>query len=592
MVPVSYARLLRAATCAAAILLGAAPALQADPLRLVFVNENTTYGSTDAAWILFSYTGNSNGEFVGTVLGTGEKSGPIVFKAGAGPSLGSYFSESYPITDLAEGVDITAAPSTRVYVSLGRPLDAKANPMTPDNPFSDFGIPSSTAGPADPNWNVRWDFFELTLSDPRSAQDYGDISAINQLAIPFRVELYKSTTDQTPENLLQSAVTSPNPGTLLQQLTALANGYTANNNAPSLAGNWHVKTPSGPVTAENPFPDTFLRQVGPASGGTRPEWIGPFPSMNAYAQFVGDGQISTHLMDTTSVKDTLQQTYDMTTSASFSPTNEVTGILVSGTVETSTWNAPMQTWNPPTPNGITYEIQIDLDSDVGTPSADYSLSNALYGSAWQDNDGVTYWTDDGGGASSVTKQEFLDAVSANGTMALQTVNQWMQNLFVGYTFGLVGNTGTVSNLPPGHHLEGVSMNDMGSAGWSELKGLIDMGELSPSDLPLFSLADSMGHPLYNRWAKIVFEQSETVYGMQYSDMFQPLLALYTYQTNFSNNQWQPTAEDVLSWKVTILPVPEPGPSACAAVALAALWLRRRLATRAHAPRPPGQPVAG
>ena len=25
-------------------------------------------------------------------------------------------------------------------------------------------------------------------------------------------------------------------------------------------------------------------------------------------------------------------------------------------------------------------------------------------------------------------------------MALQTVNQWMQNLFVGYNFGLIGNT--------------------------------------------------------------------------------------------------------------------------------------------------------
>ena len=53
------------------------------PLRVAFVNENTTYGSTDNAWILFSYTGSTATEFVGEVLGSGPNSGPITFSAGA-----------------------------------------------------------------------------------------------------------------------------------------------------------------------------------------------------------------------------------------------------------------------------------------------------------------------------------------------------------------------------------------------------------------------------------------------------------------------------------------------------------------------------
>lgn len=580
---------LRAFAVLVMIVTGAAPALRADPasLRMDFVNENTTYGSTDDAWILFSYTGTSASEFTGTVLGSGAKSGPIAFSPGAGPSAGSYFSEIYQITDLASGVDVTAAPSTRIYVSLGQPLDPAADATTPSNPFSSFGVPSSTAT-ADPNWNIRWDFFETTLSSPRSANDYGDLSVINQLAIPLQVDTYMSATEQTEANLLQSARTAPNPIGLRRQLAALARTNQANNNFAGLPGDWYFVTPAGSPTLANPFPNTFLRQVGPASGGTSPEWIGPFPSLNDYAVFVanaGGTPISATLTDTTSVLDTLQQTYTMTTTASLSETSEVTGIKVTGTVATSTWDAGAKTWNPPTTDGKTYEMQIALDSNVGQASgANYSLSNAFYGSSWQGNSGVTYWITDLGVTSSVTKDAFLASVSSNGTMALQTVNQWIQNLFVGYDFGLIGNTSTVSNLPSGNHLIGVTLNDMGSAGWAELKTLIGGGELATSDVPFFTLTDSQDHPLYNQWAKVVFQNSETAYGMQYSDMFQPLLALYTYQTNFVNNTYESTVQDVLSWKVTILPdvVPEPGGAASAATAVAILLARSRLRRR-HRP---------
>ena len=557
-------RVLRVFVVAVSMLIGTAEAVHAHgaPLRMNFVNDNTTYGSPDNAWILFSYTGSSDSEFVGTVLGAGPKSGAITFHAGAGPSNGSYFSEVYRITDLAAGVDITTAPSTRIYVSLGQALDPKASVTTPANPFSEFGAPSPTST-ADPNWNIRWDFFETTLSDPRSPNDYGDISVINQMAIPLQVELYDSATEQTPAHLLQSARTAPNPHELRLQLTALADANVANNNFAGLPGNWFIETPATAPTVDNPFPNTFLRQVGPASAGTSPEWIGPFPSMNPYATFVANlpgTPKSATLTDTTSVADTLQQTYDMTTTA-WIESEQVLGIKVFGTVETSTWDASGQTWNPPTSDGKTYEMRIALDTNVGqSTNANYSLSNAFYGSAWQDNSGVSYWITDGGPATSVTKEMFLASVSSNGTMALQTVNQWMQNVFVGYDFGLIGNTQTVSNLPAGHPLIGVSLNDMGSAGWAELKALIDDGTLATSDVPFFTLHDAQNYPLYNQWAKIAFDHTETAYGMQYSDMFQPLLALYTFETNFVDNVYQSTAQDVLSWKVTILPdtVPEPG----------------------------------
>jgi len=574
-------------TCALAFVV--APVASAAPLTMTFVNENTTYAPGNEAYFLFSYTDTPGQTFDATVLGTGPKSGPMSFTEGAGPSAGSFFSESYSITDLADGIQITEAPSTRIYVSLGQPLDAKADPMTPNNPFSSFGIPSSTAGTADPNWNVRWDFFETTLSNPRSPNDYGDLSLINQFAIPLRVEIYKSATEQTQPNLLQTAESSPAPLMLREALRDLANANQANNNFAGLPGNWYFETSATPGPS-NPYPSTFLRMVGPASGGTSPEWIGPFPSMNKYAEFVantGGTPIETSLQDTTSIKDTVQQTYDMTTTASFTSTvpAQLTGIKVSGTVETSTWDAMGMTWNPPTPNGKTYLMEIALDTNVGQPMmANYSLSNALYGSAWQNNSGITYWIDDGKGAGlvSVTKAVFLTNVSSNSTMALQTVNQWMQNLFVGYNFGLIGNTQTVSNLPNMHPLTGVTLNDMGSLGWAELKALIDVGTLATADVPFFTLTDGQSRPLYNEWARIVFESSETAYGMQYSDMFQPLLALYTDQTNFVDNVYQTTAEDVLSWKVTIRSdVPEPG-AVGSLVALITLVAMRRVRARRDA----------
>lgn len=565
-----------------------APAVQAAPLRMTFVNENTTYAPGNEAFVLFSYTGTSDDEFVATVQGMGPNSGPIAFSAGAGPSSGSYFSQSYSLADLADGVEITQAASSRIYVSLGQPLDAKANPATPDNPFSSFGIPSST-NPGDPNWQVRWDFFEITLSNPRSADDYGDLSVINQFGIPLQVDLYSSATEQIPANLLQSAQSALIPGVLRDQLNQLANGNVANNNFGTLPGNWYIETPYAPGPS-NPFPGTFLRQVAAASGGTNPEWIGPFPSMNPYAEFVaniGGQPITTTLKGSSAVKAVQLQSYDMTTGPSFSSGMSPTllGIEVSGTVETQTWDLVAKDFGPAVPNGKTYKMVIALDTNVGHPTnANYSLSNALYGSAWQGNSGVTFWIDSGMGFTSVDQATFLTEVSSDAKMALQTVNLWMQNFFVGYNFGLVGNTQTVSNLPPAHPLIGISLNDMGSEGWSELKGLIDVGTLATSDVPFFTLEDSMGRKLYNRWAAIVFASSQTAYGTQYSDMFQPLLALYTDQTNFVDNVYQSTAQDVLSWKVTIRDdVPEPGPIGSLA-ALVTLVAMRRARVRRDARR--------
>jgi hypothetical protein len=271
----------------------------------------------------------------------------------------------------------------------------------------------------------------------------------------------------------------------------------------------------------------------------------------------------------------------------------VMGIKVTGTVDTSTWDAMTMTWNAPTSDGKHYEMRIENDQNPGDAMlAKYSLSNALYGSAWKDNSEVTYWIQDMGAPdfTSVSEAAFLDSVSSNGTMALQTVNQWMQNLFVGYNFGLVGNTQTVSNLPAQNPLIGVTLNDMGSAGWADLKALIDVGALSTSDVPFFTLTDAESHPLYNQWAKVVFEHTQTAYGTQYSDMFQPLLALYTYQTHFDDNEYKQTVQDVLSWKVTIL-APEPGVlgSVVAFAAVAgASRRRRRIAPRRDAT--PGSPA--
>ncbi len=114
-----------------------------------------------------------------------------------------------------------------------------------------------------------------------------------------------------------------------------------------------------------------------------------------------------------------------------------------------------------TTNSHTFKIVLPPDSNVGTSSANYSLSNAIYGAAYIGNPAFQYYVD----GASVDKATFLAAMGNSSTDDGTTaMNQVFHDLASGYNFGLIGN----NQVPKGSNL---SLNDMGSAGWRQLQAM-------------------------------------------------------------------------------------------------------------------------
>ena len=505
--------------------------LQADdtPLVLNFANDNPNYNLNDV-YVTFFVKGSPS-SFQATLDGSA-----ITLSPGSAAPDGKYdttgfnISQSYSLAQLADGVDVTSATSVRMYITLGQPLATGIGSTTPGSGVLTFGLPSSLGGTADPNWNTRWDFAEVTYNG--NPGDSGDIQSINQYGIPLQIQSFTSGST-TP---VQTVKTIDNDGdsSVVSQLEALATQNEANalNAAkiPGVPANWSITGPSG-----------FLRIAAPASGpvattAPSPSVIGPYPSFNTYADYVGTNNSTTPLTGTVGVPGNKFITYTFTAGAA--PQDGNYAIVLTGTVsETGTTNSH------------TFKIVLPPDSNVGTATANYSLSNAIYGAAYIDNPDVQYYIDGG----SVTKAAFLAAMgnssADDGTTAM---NQVFHDLASGYNFGLIGNNQKIK-LPDGSDL---SLNDMGSAGWREIQAMLTNGQISLSDLDLFSLTDSSGDKLYNQWAAILYGSSPSTYGFAYSDFLQPVAIN---SDEFDN-------KPINSWTVTVMPdslddeqsIPEPG----------------------------------
>lgn len=476
------------------------------PLRVEFTNQNTTYGPNEM-WITMVVKAGQNICFGGTTQ-------QILFK---NPAWNN--SDTYQINDprLANGIDVYSATSLRFFVSLGKPLRACVfNPVPADQQHWQPGTCDGFGGPTftnalDPNWDVRWDIFELTVSSPRSPDDLGDLSTINGYGIPMMIDTFTLPAPGAPSQGLTTARsyagTAPYAG-----LKKWMKKYAANSNlgggAPS---DGFVKNKSG----------DFLRLIGPPNGGFAAGQAtgGPFPSLNFYLKDTYDRRIKTPITDVGRISG---HTWNLTAAATADQ------MTLTGTLD-----------------GKNFTMAVDADTNVGTTGAMYTFSSMVYqapGTGSQ-NPGL-HFTFDGKKISEADLITALDKLNPHGKKALAEI---YHDVFSAYCFGFIGNDAVVKGW--GNPKYGrKSVNDMGSAGWVQLAGDVGAGKVQLSNVPLFSRGHGMENGYHNGWASRIYTSSNSVYGFAYSDFLQFPIGQHTYKL--------PNGTPVNSWRVTVLPDPQ------------------------------------
>ena len=401
-------------------------------------------------------------------------------------------SKTIPLGELPHGLDVHHAISLRFYVSLGSPaLDASA--------FNTWGAPSLT-NTSDPNWNVRWDIFEVTVTP--KAGDYGDLSTINGYAIPMMIDTFESQKPGAPGTGMSTA-RSYRVGNPYAALQTLMNANSANNNY----GGYPPLVPANGIVTNG---GQFVRLIGPNNGGFSPTLAmgGPFPSFNGYLEKLKG--ITTKLTDDGEVPG---HTWNLTAGSTGSK------MTLEGVID-----------------GTDFAMQIDKDTNVGTSTAMYTWSSMVYMAPGPGtgNPGLHFQLGKGKDKKSVTEAEIVTKFTT------ATVSQIYHDLFTAYSFGLVGNQQKVTGWS-NQKYSALSLNDMGSAGWRRLAL-----DAVPSDqIPLFS-KNMLGAGCHHEWAAKIYASSSSVYGFAYSDALQHSIAQQSYQLG---------DKPVRSWLVTILPDP-------------------------------------
>lgn len=456
-------------------------------LRVEFTNQNTTYGP-HRMWITMVVQPGQDVRFAAT----GER---IPFQ---NPTTWNN-SKTYQITDpqMAKGIDVYSATSLRFYVSIGNPLKAS----TFDPPPNGFGAPTYT-NPGDPNWSVRWDIFELTVSNPRSKDDLGDVSTINGYGIPMMIDTFSSRDPGLPGTGLTTARSYSGAGPYAS-LEKMMNTYSGNNNLGGVPANGIVKNGT-----------EFLRLIGPPNGAFAPGLAtgGPFPALNFYLQKVQQTGTKTPIKDVGRISG---HTWDLTAGAT------ATQMTLNGKVD-----------------GKDFTMALDADSNTGQPNAMYTFSSMVYQAPGPgtNNPGLHF---------TVAGRSVSEA-GVVGVFGKHTLAEIYHDVFGGYCFGLIGNSKTVTGWTNPTY-GNMSLNDMGSAGWVALAGDIGAGKVQLSNVPLFSNQTGFGIGYHNEWASRLYASSPSVYGFAYSDWFQFPIGQHTYQL--------PNGTPVNSWRVTVLKDP-------------------------------------
>jgi hypothetical protein len=467
----------------------------ATPLRVEFTNQNTTYKDANKMWITMVVQPGQNICFGGT-----QEQVPFL-----NPATWNN-SKTYQINDplLKNGIDVYSATSLRFYVSLGTGL--KACTFDPgqfqQGGCAGFGGPTFT-NPSDPNWNVRWDIFELTVSNPRSDDDLGDLSTINGYGIPMMIDTFTLPSPGAPGAGLTTA-RSYSGTAPYASLQSLMNKNTKNNNLGGVPAN-------GLVTNGT----EFLRLIGPPNGAFAPALAtgGPFPSLNFYLQDVHNKRVTTPITDVGRING---HTWDLTAGATS------TQMTLSGKID-----------------GKEFWMGLDADTNPGTPSALYTFSSMIYQAAGtgSQNPGLHFKFD----GKAIKEDELVNKHGLQKTLA-----EIYHDVFSAYCFGLIGNPASVTGWTNAKFGK-MSLNNMGSAGWVQLAGDIGAGKVSLTNVPLFSRRSGMEVGYHNEWASRIYTSSASVYGFAYSDFFQFPIGQHTYMT--------PKGQRVNSWRVTVLPDP-------------------------------------
>ena len=454
------------------------------PLRVEFTNQNTTYGPGQM-WITMVVDPGQNVCFGGT-----NEQVPFANSFNNSPT--------YQITDkkLANGIDVYSAASLRFYVSLGTKFDAST--FDPNG----FGAPTFT-NPSDPNWNVRWDIFELTVSDPRSPDDLGDLSTINGYGIPMMIDTFTLPVPGAPGKGLTTARSYAGTAPYAS-LEALMKKNSSNNNLGGVPADGIVKNGTN-----------FLRLIGPPNGAFASALAtgGPFPSLNFYLTDVYSRRVATPIADVGRISG---HTWNLTAGAT------ATQMTLNGKID-----------------GKPFTMALDADTYVGKPNAMYTFSSMVYqapGTGTQ-NPGL-HFTYDG---KPFTEVELVSKFGLQKTLA-----EIYHDVFSAYSFGFIGNNAVVKGWADPIYGK-KSINDMGSAGWVKLAGDVGAGKVPLSNVPLFSRRAGMEIGYHNEWASRLYTSSPSVYGFAYSDFFQFPIGQHTYKL--------PNGTPVNSWRVTVLPDP-------------------------------------
>jgi hypothetical protein len=503
-----------------------------------------------------------------------------------------YMSDAINVNTLNSPITIGFAGSVRLYVSLGSQLAVTGS----NTILGEVGSGSYAVGAPnptninDPNYNVRWDVFEITYQGGTNNNDQMNLTAINMTAIPMQLSTSGTLVSGSgPATLsgIQTAQSVANTSTandyaaLLASLQTLANSNTANNASGwgSLPENWFVEGSNTGGTVQSGT--NFLRVIGPNAGaniGTQTSTtsgtvfmsplmdgsemalgaqavIGPSPSFAPYIEFVHANSVTTLITDTINGRayaGHLSSTSWVDTTYTASWTSG--GTSFTGTMFYQEGPALVSTstiWASTSATGQgDYRLTVIIPEAgpvvAGTNTFDNNLQSKLiydgnfnaYGpifvwDTWDEN--TEEWTNE------FTTLDFnvVNGLLGGDMNAIQ--NQVSHDIMSGFTYGFIGST----FAPDGY--SGTTINDMGSPGWRQLAQGGTFTEL-------FHELWTSGSTFFHQWAQAVYDKSSSIYGFAYSDFFQPVLLNNT-QVAHGDGTYGITSIDL-----TIMGdvVPEPG----------------------------------
>lgn len=584
----------------AALLAVAGVSTQAQTLNLQFSNSSNLYSNNDI-WITFT-TGQQGYEFtasygstvlsnVGTPQGMYWSNSYQYWVPPSGSVSGSYvnsaanlwMSEPIQLSSLinAGGLTVTKADSVRAYVSLGSAMTVlptgTGESVLYNNSMAVFGQPS-ISNTSDPNYNIRWDLFEIAVTP--AVSDQGDVTAINATAIPMKMESFTATSS-TP---VQSIQTSSNYAALLAAAQEYYNANAANNTNPQLPTNPMVMNgtnflramgiTNGQQAASAVTPDGNGFIYTSAGGAGAVATIGVNATFGDYVAYVHDNNITTPLVNAAvqaydgsynygfygsaytaswnsgQVVSASWQIYDggNTYWSSGTLTSQVTGgtgaaVVVEGDF-IQTVAAPGGSFtNLGTLGRYKMILPPDYTNPTGQDYANYLQSAILYSGAQASNFGVIfeYTPFDVNSGTFLTTSTYLNysdfvaaaehfsaTVPSGSSLNADTVmSKVVHDLASGYNFGLIGST----VVDPA---TGLTFNDEGSEIWTFVWAKLTGGATSTvyngttfnsstlGVMPLFEALQE-DNPYYNQWAKLIYDSSASAYGGTYSDYLQTVL---------------------------------------------------------------------